>query len=242
MGTKVSLCISSLDWESPSACPPVRRLTELTSCSLGSKDEAGEGSYWGLHLPHAQPVPAWELLGPLLSDSPRPQLCPCIYKKRGTRKSQGGGQNAVLWLNNRRHTTSQKGNEAVKVTGSRGQGWLEAFPTAHWIQAKGGTSLWRILPLGVSLNTLRRIFSSGVNPIQGHEQPVSRGDQRGCSNVWTRSCYPSLCFTPTSNPLINTFGSTFKNVSRILLFFTTSTLSILSKPTLSLTRILTKTS
>lgn len=195
----------------------MRRLTELTSCSLDSKDEAGEGSYWGLHLPRAQPVPAWGLLGSLLSDSPRPQLCPCIYKNRGTRKSQGGGQNAVLWLNNRQHTISKKGNKAGKVTGSRGQGWLEVFPTAQWIQAKGGTSLWRILPLGGSLNTLTRIFSSGVNPIQGHEQPVIRGDQRGCSNVWTRSCY--LLFHPHIQSINKYFWVYFQKCVQSLIIF-----------------------
>lgn len=110
-----------------------------------------------------------------LSDFPGSLLCPCIYRKRRSGKSQGRDQNTFLGCIVDNTLFLNKGKEAEKATGRRGErGWHAASPAAHWTQAKRGASLWRILPRGGSLNPLIRMFSLGVHPIQGHRQPVIR--------------------------------------------------------------------
>ena len=132
IGTKVSLCVSSLVCKLPSTCPPGRRLTELTKCSLGSKDEEGQGSYGGLHLPGVQTVDQPEDSG-ALSNFPGSLLCPCIYRKRRSGKSQGRDQNAFLGCIIDNTLFLNKGKEAEKATGRRGEDDMRLLqlPTGH---------------------------------------------------------------------------------------------------------------
>ena len=100
--------------------------------SLGSKDEEGQGSYGGLHLPGVQTVDQPEDSG-ALSNFPGSLLCPCIYRKRRSGKSQGRDQNAFLGCIIDNTLFLNKGKEAEKATGRRGEDDMRLLqlPTGH---------------------------------------------------------------------------------------------------------------
>ena len=68
-----------------------------------------------------------------LSDFPGSQLCPCIYRKRRSGKSQGRDQNAFLGCIIDNMLFLNKGKEAEKATGRRGEDdmRLSQLPTGH---------------------------------------------------------------------------------------------------------------
>lgn len=75
--------------------------------------------------------PAWGLRA--LSDFPGSQLCPCIYRKRRSGKSQGRDQNTFLGCIIDNTLFLNKGKEAEKATGRRGEDdmRLPQLPTGH---------------------------------------------------------------------------------------------------------------
>lgn len=197
----------------PSVSPPwfasYHPLAHLGEGSLNSPTAAWAARMWGRGGAAMEvfifPVhrPAWGLGA--LSDFPGSLLCPCIYRERGGAGSLGSrDQNAflgcivdnTLFLNKREG--GWEGNR------KKGRGWHAASPAAHWTQAKGGASLWRILPRERSLNPLIRMFSLRFTPFKGTGSLLS-----GCSHMWAWSCdsshriltLDSVCFTSTSDPL-----------------------------------------